>query len=380
MSLLDEARAWERRQLAERNGQPEGSWEGPPPEEEAVRSEYSLGELLDHFPAMRPPVIHGLLRQGETMNVIATSKTGKSWLVTDLILAVASGGTWLGTFNVEPGEVLVLDNELHGETLADRVRKVAEARGLDLKPLRDRITFKVLRGRLLDLFGLKDYFLRKPAGKFKLVVLDAFYRMLPEKVSENDNAQMAGVYNAVDRYADHLKACFVNVHHASKGSQAEKQVTDVGAGAGSMSRATDTHLVLRPHEEEGAFVLDVALRSFAPVRPRCLRWEFPLWVPADELDPVQLLRPEDRRKQERKAGREREDDGALLVQLDGLDADRNGYGTNRLRLALAWGHDRMTACVGRLLRDGILEPVPVRYISGKGAQKVCDGVRRRLAV
>jgi RecA-family ATPase len=67
-------------------------------------------------------------------------------------------------------------------------------------------------------------------------------------VSENDNASMAAVYNAIDRYADRLGCCFVAIHHASKGSQAEKSVTDVGAGAGSMSRAADTHLILRPHE------------------------------------------------------------------------------------------------------------------------------------
>jgi len=38
-------------------------------------------------------------------------------------------------------------------------------------------------------------------------------------------------------------------HHRQRAAQG-KAITDVGAGAGSQSRATDTHLVLRPHEEE----------------------------------------------------------------------------------------------------------------------------------
>ena len=37
-------------------------------------------ELLDRNPALHLPVIHGLLRQGETLNLIAAPKIGKSWL------------------------------------------------------------------------------------------------------------------------------------------------------------------------------------------------------------------------------------------------------------------------------------------------------------
>ena len=38
-------------------------------------------------------------------------------------------------------------------------------------------------------------------------------------------------------------AAFVLVHHSTKGSQAEKSVTDTGSGAGAMSRAVDSHIV-----------------------------------------------------------------------------------------------------------------------------------------
>jgi hypothetical protein len=80
--------------------------------------------LIDTFPGLRRPVIHGLLREGETMNVISAPKMGKSWLVTDLALSVATGRDWLG-FRCERGDVLILDNELHGET--NRIPRVAAA-------------------------------------------------------------------------------------------------------------------------------------------------------------------------------------------------------------------------------------------------------------
>jgi hypothetical protein len=51
-------------------------------------------------------------------------------------------------------------------------------------------------------------------------------------------------------------------------------------------------LVLREHAEPDTVVLEAALRSFPPVEPISLRWAFPLWHPAEDVDPTLLkLRP-----------------------------------------------------------------------------------------
>jgi hypothetical protein len=251
----------------------------------------STGELLRQCPLLRPPVIHGLLRRGETMNVIAPAKTGKSWLVLALAMAVATGQHWLDTFQTVPGPVLILDNELHPETLAHRIPQVAAALHVGLDEIRDRLFVQSLRGQLRDLFSLGPYFKSLTPGHFALIVLDAFYRFMPRDMDENDNGTMAGLYNQIDALADRLGCCFVLIHHTTKGNQSAKSVTDVGAGAGSQSRATDTHLVMRPHEESGAVVLDAAVRSWPPIEPMTLRWLFPIWTPAHDLDPA-LLRSE----------------------------------------------------------------------------------------
>jgi len=247
----------------------------------------SLRQLVQLYPALRKPVIEGLLREGETMNVISAPKIGKSWLVIDLALAVATGRAWLG-MDCVPGEVLILDNELHGETSANRIPKVAEVRGIGMEAVADRLYVENLRGRLQDLFALGPYFRQFEPGRFKVVILDAFYRFLPMRADENDNGTMASLYNYLDSFADYLKCCFVLIHHTSKGNQSLKELTDVGAGAGAQSRATDTHLVLRRHEEEDAVVMEAAVRSWPPVPPRCLRWAWPVWMPADDLDPAAL--------------------------------------------------------------------------------------------
>ncbi|GEM_PF-845701 len=259
-----------------------------------------LGDLITSCPDLRPAVIQGLLRIGETMNVISAPKVGKSWLANDLALAVATGRPWLG-FECVQGDVLIIDNELHEETLANRLPKVAAARSIGLEEVAQRIMVLSLRGALLDLEQIEPYFRRFSPGQFKLIILDAFHRFLPAGVDENDNGAIARLFNIIDRLAQQLKCAFVLIHHTSKGNQSSKDVTDVGAGAGSQSRATDAHVVLRHHEETGSLVLEAKVRSWPPVEPRCLTWQHPVWMPAMHLDPTALYHPERKRRPTRES-------------------------------------------------------------------------------
>ncbi|HOD83926.1 MAG: Regulatory protein RepA [Planctomycetes bacterium ADurb.Bin126] len=274
-----------------------------PPIGAATPAMRTVREILCMYTDLRRPVIQGLLREGEVMNIIAPPKTGKSWLATDLALTVATGGTWLNAFGTAQGDVLIIDNELHPETTAHRIPMVAEARRLDLDAFCDRVCVDNLRGRLQDLLAMEAYFAAIQPGRFKLIVLDAFYRFVPKGADENDNATIAMLYNHLDRHAARLGCSFVLIHHASKGNQSGKAITDVGAGAGSQSRATDTHLVLRAHEEDGVVVLDAAVRSWKPIEPMCLRWDFPVFNPAPDLDPA-ALRPERPRRRKENKGRD----------------------------------------------------------------------------
>lgn len=267
-----------------------------------------LGELVEKFPKMKPVLIHGFLRRGETMNIIAPPKTGKSWLVTDLALSVATGTPWFG-FPCEKGRVLIIDNELHPETSANRIPKVVAARGIELKKVQNEIYVDNQRGRLGNIEDLANQIeALKPYG-FKLIIIDAFYRAMPKGTDENDNGTVAGIYNLIDRYAAALDCAFVLIHHTSKGNQSLKAVTDVGAGAGSQSRASDTHVILRRHKEQGAVVMESVVRSFPSVSPVCLRWNWPLWNRDDSLNPEDL----DGKKEERPSSAS-DPDPSLLAQ------------------------------------------------------------------
>ena len=267
-----------------------------------------LGELVEKFPKMKPVLIHGFLRRGETMNIIAPPKTGKSWLVTDLALSVATGTPWFG-FPCEKGKVLIIDNELHPETSANRIPKVVAARKIELAKVQNDIYVDNQRGRLGNIEDLANQIEALKRYGFKLIIIDAFYRAMPKGTDENDNGTVAGIYNLIDKYAAALDCAFVLIHHTSKGNQSLKAVTDVGAGAGSQSRASDTHVILRRHKEQGVVVMESVVRSFPSVDPVCLRWNWPLWNRDDSLNPEDL----DGKKEER-PNSANDPDPAILAQ------------------------------------------------------------------
>ena len=247
----------------------------------------TFGQLAAENTQLRTPVIEGLLRRGETCNIIAPAKYGKSWLACGLALSIAVGRPWLARFPTRHGRVLIIDNELHRETLVHRIHAVADAMAIPRSVVGERIEIWSLRGQLINYFEICPKLETRPPGRYQAIIVDAHYRMLPPGISENDNAAMAQVYNRIDQLGERTQAAIPLIHHSTKGGQQDKDVTDVGAGAGTQSRAVDSHLILRAHQEPGHAVLDAAVRSWAPVEPITLAWEFPLWIPTS-LDPSQL--------------------------------------------------------------------------------------------
>ena len=80
------------------------------------------------------------------MNLIAPAKRGKSWLADHLALCFADGGKFLSTFQCRSGQVLEIDNELHGATKAYRLRTVADAMAIQPSDYRLEIDVLTLRG------------------------------------------------------------------------------------------------------------------------------------------------------------------------------------------------------------------------------------------
>jgi hypothetical protein len=173
------------------------------------------------------------------------------------------------------------------------------------------------------------------------------------------------------------------IHHSSKGSQSNKSVTDVGSGAGAQSRATDSHLILRPHEEPGTVVLEAACRSWPPIEPRCLIWEFPVWKPATELDPTALLGASEKRRQaaekeQQKAVQREADAAAVLHAMAVNDPENAGITYTSARNAAGLSGDRGGPAVTLLLEQNKISKAAGTTTAGNGAKKKANILRRIL--
>lgn len=300
----------------------------------------ALSDFLIEYPHKRRPIIKDLLRAGETMNIIGASKAGKSWLILGLLLAMAAGRVWLGR-NLAKGRVLLIDNELHREELSSRIGRAMAAMEITNDDIGDRFDVLPLRGQLADIHTLATMMGGLASVGYAMIALDAFYRVLPEGVSENDNAQMASIYNKIDEIAGSLDCAIVLNHHASKGDQSGKAITDVGSGAGSISRAADTHLIVRPHELDGHAVLEGVCRSFAPVVPTTIRYDWPLWSVSD-IEP-KVKRPQQRDGSENAKRDQQSDDTVIEIFSTGPQTRWH------VRKETGWGQARVDRTLQRLL-------------------------------
>lgn len=260
-------------------------------------------ELVKDFPVMREVLIESKLRRGETANIIAPPKAGKSWLVLGLALCLVSGRSWFDKFACKKCRVLLIDNELHEETLASRVEWVARQMGLDSDEWQG-LDIISARG---EGFTIDSMAVELANENYDVIICDAWYRFIPQGSDENSNGDITRLYNVLDGIARKIGAAFICIHHMSKGVQGGKAITDLGAGAGAQSRAADTHIAIREHEEDGAYVIDSAVRSFPPNPRIVVRLCHPIWVLADDLDPSLVKQVRTKRKAAGEAGPSREE-------------------------------------------------------------------------
>lgn len=312
----------------------------------------SVGDLIEQYPTLRPVVIDGILRHGETANIIAAAKVGKSFLGGNLAWSIATGGDWLG-INVKQGRVLMIDNELHKQTLSDRLYRIAMDMMIDYREFRDSIDIVPIRSLGIDIHQIEERLEQIPEGHYTLAIIDALYRTLPDGTSENDNAAMMAIYNKLDHYANLWDCAVAVVHHASKGGQGDKAVTDVGSGAGSISRAADTHIVIRPHEDPELSVLECVTRSFKSPEPLSVRFDWPLWSAVATAPEVKRV---GQRREDKQAKDDQEADATLVVAFE-----KNGWlSESQIVRVTGMGPGRVSRAVGRAIAAGVLQSKNVK--------------------
>jgi hypothetical protein len=227
-------------------------------------------------------IVAGVLHAGGKSVVSGCSKSYKTWLLTDLGISVATGTAWLNEFLTKQGRALYINLEIQEPFFANRIRTICDGRHLKLEP--GTLDVWNLRGYAMDLPRL----LRRIAhGKYGLIVVDPIYKLLHGR-DENKAGDIASLMNEMEVLAVQTGAAVVFGAHYSKGNQAQKESIDRIGGSGVFARDPDTIINFTRHEEDDCFAVEMTLRNHAPQKPFVVRWEFPLFVVDDMLDPANL--------------------------------------------------------------------------------------------
>ena len=178
---------------AERNGKvPDIE---PKPESKQWKLKSAWAAITKPVP-MRNIVIQGLARRGEVANIIASTKVGKSWLALLLLLCVSTGRDWFGRKTAK-GRVLLLDNELHDETIQNRLHAVADACGIVQQPDDAAFDYIDLRGEAVGIGDVESQLSAFQPGELTLIVLDAKYRFFGNGRQENFNDDQTEFHKGV---------------------------------------------------------------------------------------------------------------------------------------------------------------------------------------
>lgn len=326
----------------------------------------SLVDLLACHRAPDPPVVEGLLRRGEILNMVASPKAGKSLLVEELALLLTTGAPWLGCATVA-GNVIVVDNELSPAQCACRLRAMAAAHPeADLA----RVGVVLLRGIDAELCALYAQMVGAIRERdARVLILDSLYRALPIGTSENDPVAIMALYRVLVQVARETHVAVIVVHHATKGMQGRRAVTDIGAGAGALARMADSHLVLREHADADCFVAEAAVRSWPAFAPRVITRDQGLtWRVVPDADPGRL------RMQVRRRGSPAPPPAAIRAVLTNAHARVDAIVASLVRAGHPCAADAVRMQLDRMAQDGGI------YRSAGSHGAVCFGLAASSAV
>lgn len=184
-------------------------------------------------------VVPGYIVEGCTL-LAGRPKLGKSWLVLEIGLAVATGGTCLGGIQCEQGDVLYLALEDNQRRLQKRVDKLLGA--LKEWPVSIDFVTECPRSNEGGLDAIRDWI--KEAKNPRLIIVDVLAMFKP--VRGDKEYMYEADYNAIKSLQTLASECGVGivvVHHTRKGGSDVDPFEKVSGTLG-LSGAADTTIVL----------------------------------------------------------------------------------------------------------------------------------------
>ena len=225
----------------------------------------SLAQLLAEQPASPPPgwIEPGLLPPEGILFVGGEPKVGKSLLVANLALALASGKDRAGFRIPAVRRVLVCQFELPTPQFVSRLASMRRSVGAAAD--QNLLVDTRAGGNLLSApQGLNHFLNAARQADAEVIVLDPLYSTHDQ--DENDTRSMAALCQSLLRLRDASKAALMVVHHVRK-SIGREEIGSAFRGSSALHAGGDSYLLLtRPSVHLSAtrrVALPVSLRRAA---------------------------------------------------------------------------------------------------------------------
>ena len=230
-----------------------------------------IGSVMDLLAEDFPPirwVVESVLPEGLSL-LAGSPKTGKSWMVLEMALAVASGSTCLGGRMAMRGQALYLALEDNKRRLQDRIKLILADGKIGLP---EQMHF-ALEWPRLDEGGLEklDHWLSEHSDA-RLVVIDTLAKMR-KKQTGNSNlyAQDYEVGDQLKQLSDKYHVAVVLVTHVRKAESQDP--LEMVTGTLGLPAGMDGILVLKRERGQGTASLYVTGRDVPEEQYYGLTWD-----------------------------------------------------------------------------------------------------------
>ncbi|MCJ2044739.1 AAA family ATPase [Methylobacterium sp. J-078] len=202
---------------------------------------FSMAELQrQEFPEIRY-IVPGYIAEGCTL-LAGRPKLGKSWLVLEMGLAVASGESCLGGIPCEQGDVLYLALEDNKRRLQRRGTKMLGAYGGNWPAAMECAT-EWPRASEGGIEAIEEWILSKQNPR--LIIIDVFAQFKTERASKDSlyEADYRSV-KALQTLAGKYQVAIIVVSHTRKSNGTEADPFEKVSGTLGLSGAADTTFIL----------------------------------------------------------------------------------------------------------------------------------------
>ena len=256
-------------------------------------NDVNLADISRNLPPLKEEMIEGVLRVGHKLLIAGPSKAGKSFLLMNLAVCLATGSRWLGK-QCKQGKVLYVNLELDEASCFHRFTNICQSMGVDPGTVKDLIIWN-LRGRAVPMDKLTPFLINRYKNNgFVAIIIDPIYKVITG--DENSATDMSLFCSYFDRAAIEINAAMIYCHHHSKGAGSKySNSADRASGSGVFARDPDAILDMielnpaeavqrykdqAPEASDTLTAWEIAgtLREFPPEKPVRLWFDYPLHI------------------------------------------------------------------------------------------------------